>query len=83
MDLAHQWLISPAELTETARTFSQFLSATIGPPVALVSAPRQTPSSSPESPPPNLTPTMVVPVDVAEISKVPRARVGVRGGVDP
>jgi hypothetical protein len=46
-------------------TFSQFLSATIDPPVALVSAPRQTPSSSPESPPPNLTPTMVVPVEVA------------------
>jgi hypothetical protein len=55
----------PGELTETARTFSQFLSATIGPPVALVSAPRQTPSSSPELPPPNLTPTIVVPVDVA------------------
>jgi hypothetical protein len=46
-------------------TFSQFLSATIGPPVALVSAPKQIPSSSPESPPPNFTPTMVVPVDVA------------------
>lgn len=47
-------------------TFSQFLSATIGPPVALVSAPRQIPSSSPDLPPPNLRPTMVVPVDVAE-----------------
>jgi hypothetical protein len=46
-------------------TFSQFLSATIDPPVALVSAPRHTPSSSPELPPPNLTPTIVVPVEVA------------------
>lgn len=47
------------------RTFSQFLSATIGPPVARVSAPKHTPSGSSVFPPPNLTPTMVVPVDVA------------------
>jgi hypothetical protein len=39
-------------------TFSQFLSATIGPSVALVSAPKIIPSS-------NIHPTMVVPVDVA------------------
>jgi hypothetical protein len=55
-------------------TFSQFLSATIDPPVALVSAPRQTPSSSPEDPPPNLTPTMVVPVEVAYRQFVVRSR---------
>jgi len=55
-------------------TFSQFLSATIGPPVALVSAPRHTPSSSPESPPPNLSPTIVVPVDVAGMSYGTRLR---------
>lgn len=41
-----------------ARTFSQFLSATIGPSVARVSAPSMTPSL-------NMQPTMVVPVLVA------------------
>jgi hypothetical protein len=39
-------------------TFSQFLSATIGPSVARVSAPRMIPSS-------NKQPTIVVPVEVA------------------
>ena len=65
-------LLRIAGLEELA--FSQFLSATIDPPVALVSAPRQTPSSSPEEPPPNLTPTMVVPVEVAYHQILVRSR---------
>lgn len=43
---------------ELVRTFSQFLSATIGPSVALVSAPSTIPPSKRQ-------PTMVVPVEVA------------------
>lgn len=70
MDLPRQRpassVASSLSMTETTRTFSQFLSATMGPPVARVSAPRQIPSSSPESPPPYLRPTMVVPVEVAK-----------------
>lgn len=59
-------------------TFSQFLSATIGPPVALVSAPRQIPSGSPVLPPPNFRPTMVVPVDVAVAECQPTIRLSER-----
>lgn len=48
------------------RTFSQFLSATMGPVVARVSAPRTTPSL-------NMQPTMVVPVEVALGRGIPRS----------
>jgi hypothetical protein len=47
-----------SKITRETRTFSQFLSATMGPSVARVSAPRTMPSSKRQ-------PTMVVPVLVA------------------
>jgi hypothetical protein len=54
----HKWL------EKVCSTFSQFLSATIGPPVALVSAPNTMPSLKRQ-------PTMVVPVLVAFGTGIP------------
>lgn len=59
MDLASRSLLAPAANTGNVKsTFSQFLSATMGPSVARVSAPSTMPSL-------NRHPTMVVPVLVA------------------
>jgi len=58
VNLGEKGLAQKKEMSDEIKTFSQFLSATIGPSVARVSAPKTIPSL-------NKHPTIVVPVLVA------------------